>query len=97
MTRCSIEQRRRKFVKGYELQSLPRNSFHKYGKKLLDIAIKIGLDTAKIASKKVVHKTAEATGKWIKNKIVKKFEKPKSMPDKNSKQVDEILILSKKR
>ena len=36
---------------------------NKYGKKLMDTATKTGLDAAKTASKKVVQKTAEATGK----------------------------------
>ena len=32
----------------------------KYGKKLIDTAIKTGVDAAKTASKRVVQKTAEA-------------------------------------
>ena len=43
-----------------------------YGKKLLDTAIKTGIDSAKTASKGVVQKTAEATGDLIGNKIVEK-------------------------
>ena len=33
-----------------------------YGKKLMDTATKTGVDAAKAASKRVVQKTAEATG-----------------------------------
>ena len=43
-----------------------------YGKKLLDTATKTGIDSAKTASKRVVQKTAEATGDLIGNKIVEK-------------------------
>ena len=38
-------------------------------KKLMDTAIKTGIDAAKTASKRVVQKTAEATGYLIGNKI----------------------------
>ena len=34
---------------------------NKYGKKLMDTVTKTGMDAAKIASKRVVQKTAEAT------------------------------------
>ena len=39
----------------------------KYGKKLMDTATKTGIDAAKTASKRVVQKTAEATGYLIRN------------------------------
>ena len=48
-------------------------------KKILDSATKTGLDAAKTASKKVVHKTVEATGELIGNKIDEKVVKPKPM------------------
>ena len=51
----------------------------------MDTATKIGLDAAKVASKKVVHKTVEATGELIGNKIAEKIEKPKPVPDVNLK------------
>ena len=41
----------------------------KYGKKLTDTAIKTGKDFATIAGEKIVHKSAEATGDLIDNKI----------------------------
>ena len=41
----------------------------KYGKNLVDTATKTGMDAAKTASKRVVQKTAEATGDLIGNKI----------------------------
>ena len=42
-------------------------------KKLMDTATKTGIDAAKIASKRVVQKTAEATGDLIGNKIAHKI------------------------
>ena len=45
----------------------------KYGKKLMDTVTKTGIDAAKIASKRVVQKTAEATGDLIGNKITDKI------------------------
>ena len=37
----------------------------KYGKKLMDTATKTGIDAAKTVSKRVVQKTAKATGDLI--------------------------------
>ena len=48
----SIEPRARKYLKGYGILSFARNLSNKYGKKLFNIAIKIGLDALKTASKK---------------------------------------------
>ena len=45
----------------------------KYGKKLIDTATKTGIDAAKTASKRVVQKTAEATGDLIRSKIADKI------------------------
>ena len=53
----------------------------KYGKKLMDTATKAGIDTAETASKRIVQKTAEATGDLMGNKITDKItsvEKSKS-------------------
>ena len=58
---------------------------NKYGKKLIDTAIKTGIDAAKIASKRVVQKTPEATGDLIGNKIDDKITsigKPKEKETK---------------
>ena len=59
--RYSTEPRFRKFVKGYGFLSFAKQFGNKYGKKLMDIAIKTGIDAAKTASKRVVQKTVEAT------------------------------------
>ena len=37
----------------------------KYGRRLMDTEVKIGIDAAKTASKRVVQKTAETTGDLI--------------------------------
>ena len=51
-----------------------------YGKELLDATTKSGLDPGKVVSKKVVHKTTEATGELIGNKITENIMKPKPLP-----------------
>ena len=73
MTRYSTEPRFRKYVKGYGFLSFAKNFGNKYGKKLIDISTKTGMDAAKIASERVVQKTAEATGDLIGNKIADKI------------------------
>ena len=45
----------------------------KYGKKLTDTAIKTGKDFATNAGKKIVHKSVEATGYLIGNRIADKI------------------------
>ena len=52
--RYSTEPRVRKYVKGYGFLSFSRKFGNKYGKKLMDIATKTGMDAAKSASKRVV-------------------------------------------
>ena len=53
--------------------SFSRRFGDKYGKKLMDIATKTGIDAAKTASKRVVQKTAKATGDLVGNKIADKI------------------------
>ena len=55
----------------------------KYGKKLADTAIKRGKDFATIAGKKIVHKSAEATGDLIGNKIADKITAKSSKKSQN--------------
>ena len=95
----STEPRFRKYAKGYGFLSFARKFGNKYGKKLMDAATKIGMDAAKIASKKVVQKTAEATGDLIGNKIADKITsigKPKEIP-KTKEKPEEIYIPPEKR
>ena len=76
MTRYSIETRTRKFMKCYKFLSFARNLSNKDKKGILDSATKIGLYASKIASEKVVNKTAEAAGKLLGKKIAEKIGKP---------------------
>ena len=89
MTRYSIEPKTKKYVKGYGILSFARNLSKKYAKQLLDT----GIDALKTASKKVVHKVAEATGEFIGNKIADKTVKPAE----NLQDVEEIIIQAEKR
>ena len=67
----------------------------------MDTATKDGIDAAKIASKRVVQKTAEATGDLTGNKIVDKITsigKPKEKEKtKETKETEETYILPEKR
>ena len=74
-----------------------RKSSDKYGKKLMDTATKTGIDGAKTASKRVVQKTAEATGDLIGNKIADKITSlGKTKSRKKEKEEQEIYIPPKK-
>ena len=88
MMRYSTEPRFRKYVKGYGFLSFAKNFGNEYGKKLIDTATKTRLDAAKIASKRLVQKTAAATGDLIGNEIAHKITsigKPKKYQKKNLK------------
>ena len=71
--RYSTEPRDRIYVKGYEFlsfaKSMGKNLSNKYGQKRLVSARKFTTDAIKTASKKIIQKTAEATGHSIGNKI----------------------------
>ena len=71
--RYSIEPKFRKYVKGYGFLSFAKKIGNKYGKKLMDTVTKTGIDAAKTTSKRIVQKTAEATGDLIGNKIADKI------------------------
>ena len=71
--RYSTEPNYKKYVKEYGFLSFARKFGDNYGKKLMDIVTKTGIDAAKTASKRVVQKTAEATGDLIGNKIADKI------------------------
>ena len=96
--RYSTRPRFRKHVKGYGFLSFAKKFRNKYGKKLMDTATKTGIDAANTASKRVVQKTAEATGDLIRNKIADKITslgKTKSKEKEEEKQ--EIYISPEKR
>ena len=79
----SIEPRERRYVKGYGFLSFARNLGthetkvaknlnNKYGQKLADSAKKSATDALKIASKRAIQETAEATGDLVGNTIANK-------------------------
>ena len=85
-------------LKGMTFLSFARKFHNKYGKNLINTATKTGIDAAKIASKRVVQKNAEATGDLIGNKIAGKItSSDKSKEDDKTKKVEEIYIPSEKR
>ena len=94
--RYSTETKYRKYVKGYGFLSFARTFCDKYGKKLMDTATKIGIDAAKTASKRVVQKTAEATGDLIGNKIADKVTLVGKSKEK-TKKAEQIYIPPEKR
>ena len=81
--------------------SFARNSGDKYGKsiinsknvkKLMDGATKTSNDFAKIAGKKIIHKSAETTGDLVGNKIADKITsmgKPRSKKEKDETKIME--------
>ena len=71
--RYFLEPKYRKYAQGYGFLSFARKFEDKYGKKLIDTAAKTGIDSEKAASKRVVRKTAEATGDLLGNKIADKI------------------------
>ena len=64
-------------------------SMKKKGKKILDNSLSAGKDFAKIAGKKVLTKSAEATGDLIGNKIADRLTK--SSRNKEQKEDDRIM------
>ena len=67
--RYLLERRYKIYVQGDGFLSFARKFGDKFGKMLMDIATKTGLDATKTVSKRVGQKTAEAAGDLIGNKI----------------------------
>ena len=112
--RYSLEPTYRRYVKGYGFLSFARKFGDKYGKKLMDTATKVGtskygqkiIDTtkkqgsefAKTAGKRIVQKSAEATGDLIGNKIADKITSlGKSKNKEKETSEEEIIIPPEKR
>ena len=100
--RHSAEPKYRKYVEGYDFLSFARKFGDKFGKKLMDTATKTGLDSEKIASKRVVLKTAEATGDLIVSKIADKITsagktKSKEKGDKANKRQESYIPPQKRQ
>ena len=94
--RYSTEPKFRKHVQGYSSLSFARKLGHRYDKKLIDTATKTGIDAAKTASKRVVHKTAEAKADLISNKIADEITSVGKTKEKTNKP-EEIYISPEKR
>ena len=62
---------------------------NKYGRKILDKSMDASKDFAKIAGKKVLQKSAEATGEMIGNKVADRITK--SSRNKAQKEDDRIM------
>ena len=95
----------RKYVQGQGFMSFAKNMgdkygrkifdksidvSNKYGKKILDKCMDASKDFAKIAGKKVLHKSTEATGEMIGNKVADRITK--SSRNKAQKEDDRIMI-----
>ena len=102
----SIEPRYRIYVKGYGFlsfaKSMGKSLSDKYGQKLLDSAKKSSTDAIKTASKRAIHKIAEATGDLMGNKIADKItcmsKKSNNNNDNNGNNNEDVeLITHKKR
>ena len=97
MTRYSIGLRIVKNVREHGFLSFTRDPSKKHGGKIFGYHYKNGLDAAKTASKKVVHKTTETTLEWIGNEIAEKIVKLKLVPDASSRIAEKVFIPSEKR
>ena len=102
--RYSLEPHYRRYVQGQGFMSFARNIGikygkkifdvsksikNKYGKKILDNSLSAGKDFAEIAGKKVLIKSAKATGDLIGNKIADRITK--SARNKEQKEDDRIM------
>ena len=101
--RYSIEPRDRTYVKGYGFLSFAKSKgiglSNKYGQKLLDSAKKSTTDAITTASKRVIQKSAEATGDLIGNKTADKIASisKKTNDANNETEVDVEITTHKKR
>ena len=87
--RYSLEPGYRRYVQGEGFMSFAKNIRNKYGKKIFDNSISAGKDFAKIAGKKVLTESAEATGDLIGNKTADRIIR--STRNKDQKEDDRIM------
>ena len=89
------------YAKGYGFLSFAKNMgkilTNKYGQKLFDSAKKSTSDPIKAALKRVIQKTAEASGDLIGNKIADKITSVSKKPSNNNNDDDVELTTQKKR
>ena len=92
MDRYSTQPKDRIYVKSYSflsfLKNTGKNLSNKYGKMFVNTAKKSAADALKIAGKRAIQKTAEATRNLVGNKIADKIigssKKPSSEPHSNA-------------
>ena len=95
--RYSTESKYRKYVKGCSFLLFARKFGDKDGKKLMDTVTKTGIYAAKTASKRVVQKTAEATGDLIGKKIAAKITSLGKTKSKQKKMKDKKFTYHQKK
>ena len=97
--RYSIEPRERRFVKGYGFMSFARNFSDKYSKSLMDKGINVSKKFAKTTGKRILKRSAEATGDLVGNKIADKITSAskKSHDEVNNEIPKEKYIYPKER
>ena len=88
-----MEPKDRIYVKRYGFMSFARTMSNKYGKKLVDTAMKSATDAIKTASKRAIQKTAEATGDLVGNKIADKITSVSKKSTKKLPTIDEDVEL----
>ena len=71
--RYSIQPKKRIYVKGYGFISFARNFRDKYSKSSIDKGIDVSKTFAETDGKRILKKSAEATGDLIGNKIADKI------------------------
>ena len=92
--RYLLEPSYRKYVQGQGFMSFTKNIGNKYGRKIFDKSIDI--------VKKVLHKSAEATGEMIGNKIPDRItrssrNKTQKEDDRIMEEIQELIIPPEKR
>ena len=91
--RYSIEPRDRIYVKGYGFlyfaKNIGKNLSNKSSQKIVDTAKESTTNPIKTASKRVIQKTAEATGDLIGNKVADKITSISKKPVKEIHNNDE--------
>ena len=70
---------------------------NEHDKKLVDTGTKTGIDAAKTTSKRIVQKTAEATGDLIGNKIVDKITSIGKPKEKETKKKERNNLCSTRK
>ena len=94
--RYSIETRERRYVKGYGFMSFARNFSDKYCKFLMNKGIDVTKKFAKTAGKKILEKTAKATGDLIGNKFADKITSASKKSENEEIQSNEVNNEGKK-